>query len=118
MEQMPDHAYVDDSKVAKPSRSGMGSLVCAGGIYVPEEAVVELQAKLDAIARDSGFPVAEEFKWSPRKGTWMRDHLIGSARQAFFQRVLAECLSHQVQAIVCVNDSSRAPANQSHTHEE
>ena len=105
-----DLVVVDDSKQNKPTRKGMGRLVAVGGLYVPSGVVRVLEAELDALCADHGFPEGEEFKWSPSRKSWMHDHLQAEARERFFQAALHTARGHGVTAIVVLEDATRGTA--------
>jgi hypothetical protein len=88
----------------------MGKLVGVGGLHVPGAAVRELERSLDALCDEVGFPRAEEFKWSPKRGSWMRGHLEDSARENFFRRALGLAGDLGCRAIVVIEDCERRTA--------
>lgn len=105
-----DICFVDDSRQATPWRPGMGPLVAAGGIIVPGDQTKSLEASLSAACKAAGFPAGDEFKWHPRKDSWMAKGLVEQARQDFFLEVV-DLLGHaKVKAIVIIEDESRNPA--------
>lgn len=106
-----DLFFLDDSRQRHPSRPGMGPLVAVGGVRVPEEAIRPLEAALDELCLDTGFPEGEEFKWSPGNELWMRDGLVGNARRDFFFRVLDLAAEHGAAAIVVIEDTDRSQAD-------
>jgi len=102
--------FADDAKQASPSRPGMGPLVATGGLIVPAETCGWLEAALNQACADIGFPDGEEFKWSPRRGTWMRSNLIENHRRDFFQRVLDKAREADARVLVVIEDTDRNPA--------
>ena len=96
--------YVDDSSQDHPSRVGLGPVFALGGVLVPIEVEPTLDSQLNDLCRNFGFPENEEFKWSPGRKHWMRDHLIGVDRDAFFRRVLLLATMHGVKAVVVAED--------------
>lgn len=95
----------------------MGPLVCAGGIYVPHARVQQLESRIDQLALRVGFPPGEEFKWSPPRSSWMREHLKDQDRERFFLAVLGECARCDVTVIACVNDTTMKTATGATTHD-
>ena len=71
-----DFIFCDDSQQPNPTRRKMGPLVATGGIVVPDAALRPLLLDLEKLCRETGFPRGEEFKWSPRRGCWMRRNEI------------------------------------------
>lgn len=103
-----DLILVDDSKQKRPSRPGMGDLVAVGGLHIPSDGVQGLTRRLDEICDAHGFPDrAEEFKWSPGKGSWMRRNLTGVDRQAFFVDCIEAAREERAEALVVVQDRTR-----------
>jgi hypothetical protein len=113
-----DVFVVDDSAQRTPTRAGMGPLVAAGGIHVPSESVRDLERKLAALCTEVGFPDGEEFKWSPDRRQWMYRSLKFDARERFFLTALAFAAEAGVTAIICINDTQKATATGTQTHEE
>jgi hypothetical protein len=103
-----DLIVIDDSKQARTSRDGMGSLVAVGGLHVPSESVRTLGRGSDDLCQEYGFPSHEdEFKWSPHRGTWMRENLYGEDREAFFIDCLEAAKEEGAEACVVIEDESR-----------
>jgi hypothetical protein len=97
--------FADDSRQRTPFRHGMGQLVAVGGIHVPRAAETPLTAALDQLCVDTGFPLGDEFKWSPRRNSWMYGDLKAEQRQAFFQTALTIAASFSVTATVVIADT-------------
>ena len=108
---------IDDSSQRSPTRDGMGPLIAVGGVYIPGDEVSGLQAALDDLCVRTGFPVDEEFKWSPPRGSWMRDKLNGNERVTFFLEALSLAANAGASAIVVIEDTARKPAS-AETHTE
>lgn len=87
---MPDVVFIDDSEQTTPYREGMGSLKALGYVHVKSEKVADLEAELNELCSEVGFPegAVGEFKWSPGSDLWMRDELIEEEREQFFLSVL------------------------------
>jgi hypothetical protein len=102
--------FVDDSKQARPTRPGVGSLVAAGAVMLDADSARSAEKALDSLCRDVGFPAGDEFKWSPQRGTWMHGSLHGDNRQRFFLEVARVLSDHNVLAHVVMEDSNRSRA--------
>jgi hypothetical protein len=98
--------FADDSIQQTCYRESLGVLIGVGGILVEEAAVRPLADAMDAIAKAFGLPKGEEFKWSPRKGSWIREHLHDLRGECYGQ-VLEAAHSHRVKAIIICNDTAR-----------
>jgi hypothetical protein len=96
----------DDSRQSKPSRPGMGPLVCIGGLVVQDTKLNELERAIENLCKNFGFPLREQFKWSPGKELWMRDNLVGDHRQNFFTSLLSLIKESSGEAIVIVEDTT------------
>lgn len=104
--------FVDDSKQAKPVRRGMGGLFALGGVFVAHDGLPKLERDLEALARAAGFPThTDEFKWSPRRGTWMYTNLIANDREEFFVSVVGALASARASVSFCMVDETRGSAN-------
>jgi hypothetical protein len=104
-----DLILVDDSKQADKNiaRPGMGSLVAVGGLHIPSDSIRALAVTLEEICEEYGFPSPQdEFKWSPSRGTWMRDNLRRD-RHDFFVDCLKAAEEQEARAVVVVEDASR-----------
>lgn len=101
-----DLIFCDDSRQARPTRYKMGPLVALGGIVVPDAALRPLAQDLERLCHETGFPTREEFKWSPRRGTWMRLNLRDERRFTFFRSVLTVAGLYGVQATVVIADTA------------
>jgi len=111
--------FADDAKQLHPTRLGVGPLVAIGGIHVDSHRVGPLEHELDGCCSDWGFPVGEQFKWSPGSAeSFMRTQLVEDRREAFYHDVLTLATSHEVRATVVIEDLHRKPAReQSRDHE-
>lgn len=96
--------FADDARQAAPSRAGMGPVVAAGAVGVPEGEVRVLELQLSKICSDFGFPEGQEFKWSPGRDLWMATSLIEDRRRDFYQEVLRAAQQHRVTATVVVQE--------------
>lgn len=108
---------MDDAGQMKPSRPGMGPILAAGGVHVPEASIPDLENKLEALCIEIGFPPNEIFKWSPRRELWMYRNLIHETRQEFFIRVLRLVKEAKATAIVIVEDTNCDTATKAKTHD-
>src|SRR5271168_1380974 len=96
--------FADDS-TQRGAREGMGSVVSVDGVLVDETALRPLTAALDQLATEYKFPPGEEFKWSPRKGSWIYSNLHGEVRQECYSRALGTAADHGARAIVICWDT-------------
>jgi len=106
-----DVFVIDDSAAREPSRPGMGPMVGVGGLHVPSRSVRSLERALDNLCRATGFPDGEEFKWSPRRSSWMYRGLIEDARRDFFLAALELAAQAGATAIVVAEDTNRGRAH-------
>jgi hypothetical protein len=104
--QLMEVFFADDS-TQKGAREAMGTVVSVGGVLVDERALRPLAAALDQIAAEYKFPPGEEFKWSPRKGSWIYSNLHAEVRQECYSRALQAAADHGAQAIVICWDTGR-----------
>jgi hypothetical protein len=102
--------FADDARQTSPTRPGMGPLVATGGLIIPADTCGWLETQIHQTCADAGFPEGEEFKWSPRRGTWMHSNLTGDRRRVFFDRVLGLARQARANAIVVVEDTNNRPA--------
>lgn len=97
--------FADDAKQNQPSREHMGGLVASGGLFVDGDELALMEHELNDLCITNGFPRNEEFKWSPRRNTWMHHNLVEGQRREFFSSVIRICTSHNAKAIVIICDS-------------
>src|SRR5437016_988444 len=107
--------FADDSSQARPTRRKMGPLVAIGGVHVVDTAAQQLEQELEQLCVDTGFPPGEEFKWSPRRTSWMYANLHGPERDGFFLGALATASLYGVMATVVVADANCRHANKTST---
>lgn len=110
--------FGDDSRQNCPTRSKMGPLVGAGGFLVDGKALKSLEASLGDVCQKAGFPVNDEFKWSPGRELWMRSNLVGDAPMDFFFNVLSAAADHEIVAMVVLEDAKCRTATRAQTHED
>lgn len=113
-----DIFFVDDAGQKGPSREGMGELMAIGGLYVPSDAVANLERDINKLCQRYNFPDGEEFKWSPDRNHWMRDNLIDSDREDFFIELLNLIDAAAASAIIVIEDINYETANKGKSHEE
>lgn len=113
-----DFVFADDARQPNPTRPGMGELVAVGGVRVPDGSVQDLERAIDRECARVGFPPGERFKWSPGHELWMRDNLTGTARTAFFTKVLDLAAADGATALFVMEDKSRKAAAGASTHED
>lgn len=63
-----------------------------------------LSRDLNHFCQQHGFPIGEEFKWSPGRKHWMRSNLVGERRKLFFKQALLIAKMHNCKAIVVAQD--------------
>lgn len=75
---------------------------------------------LEQICHECGFPSRQdEFKWSPSRGTWMRDELKGEERHDFFTACLEAAKDHEATACVVIEDEhKRSTTHRRDDHEQ
>jgi hypothetical protein len=112
-----DFFFIDDAQQKRPSRPGMGPLIAAGGVHVPDEAIQDLESKVDVLCSEYGFPAEELFKWSPGKELWMYRNLVGKAREEFFAQVLSLAKDNGATAIIAIEDTSSRKATKAKSRE-
>lgn len=113
-----DFFFLDDSVQTTPSRSGMGPLVAVGCIKVSGTVLGDLERAIDYLCIDSyGFPQGQEFKWSPGRGLWMRNNLVGTQRERFFLDILDLLEDADCTVTVVVGDKNYRRATDAPTHE-
>jgi hypothetical protein len=98
--------FADDSAQRRCNRGDVGPLVSVGGVLLDESAIHPLANALDGIATKFGLPRGEELKWSPNRGSWIRENLH-ERRTDCYREVLEVAAAHRAKAIVICNDTSR-----------
>jgi len=97
----------------------MGPLAAVGGISIADQSTRSLEAALNAICKEFGFPKGEASKWSPSKDHWMRDGLIDQRRTAFLHNVLLAAAEHDAVGLVVASDTTKRMATrQAVNHEQ
>ena len=91
----------------------MGRMVAIGGLVVASDHVRPMEAQIEALCSDYGFPPNEVFKWSPGREHWMRDNLIADARLSFQIAVLNTLSEYECRAVFVAEDAGCAPAEAS-----
>ncbi len=109
--------FVDDARQQTPTRQGMGPLRAAGAICVSEANLKSFEDALDALCRTVGFPDRQEFKWSPGRELWMRDHLTGQARTEFFLTAVTIARDHDICGALAVVDTDHTVIAGAGNHE-
>lgn len=102
--------FVDDSKQNSPQLKNAGPLVAVGGLIVPAEHVWDTTREIGSVAKAYGFPINEEFKWSPPKKSWMRENLKGDQKREFFEQIVNTLHGFSVRAVVVVVDATCSSA--------
>jgi hypothetical protein len=101
-----DIFFADDSIQKDCKRERMGPLIGVGGVLIEEGEIRPLADAIDMIAAAFGIPKGEEFKWSPKRGSWIRDNLRDN-RTECYREVLEAAYAHRAKAIVICNDTAR-----------
>lgn len=114
--------FIDDSKISPHphSRNGVGHLVAVGGVIVSAENVGPLEQELEAVCSKEEYsvPPGENLKWSPARGSWMREHLDGELRQKLFSEMIDTVRRAECKVVVAISDADCRVANSSvSTHE-
>lgn len=91
----------------------MGNLVAVGGIIVPADSLRSVENDLKEICESPSFsvPPDENLKWSPAKGSWLRETLSGRLRQQLFGEMLDCVAKYDCAAIVAICDENSKKAN-------
>jgi hypothetical protein len=98
--------FADDSK-QKSSREGMGNILGFGGIFANKEILGELERQVKAICDEYAIPHEEEIKWSPNRGSWIRENLHGMHRVSCYSRILSAAKGLGCRALVVAWDEGR-----------
>jgi hypothetical protein len=110
--------FIDDSSQGKPTRPKMGRMVAIGGLVVASDHVHPLEAQIEVLCSDHGFPPNEVFKWSPGREHWMRTNLKHNARRDFQIAVLKALAEHECKTVFVAEDAGCSPAESSSTTPE
>ncbi|MCH7950746.1 MAG: hypothetical protein IH875_09765, partial [Candidatus Dadabacteria bacterium] len=97
--------FADDSKQNNPTREDMKPLIGLGGIHVSAEDLSNIEVEMDELCKNYNFPKGEEFKWSPRKGTYMRSNIIEQERIDFYKKLFEIASNYNVIAMVVASDN-------------
>ena len=109
--------FADDSKQNNPTRPRMGPLFATGGLFIAGDDLASLERSLENLCQRVGFPANEEFKWSPRRSSWMHRGLVENTRRGFFAEVLRICTTHHGTAVVILSDSTSCTPSDCANHE-
>jgi hypothetical protein len=111
--------FADDSKQNNPTREDMKPLIGLGGIHVSAEDLSNIEVEMDELCKNYNFPKGEEFKWSPRKGTYMHSNIIEQERIDFYKELFEISSNYNITAIVVAsNIECRCADPSSNSHEE
>jgi hypothetical protein len=110
--------FADDATQSHPSRQRVGPLVATGGLFVNGDKLASLEHTLNFICSCFRFPGGEEFKWSPRRTSWMHQHLLEAQRREFLEWVMRTCADHEAIATVLVSDTLSAVPHGCTSHDE
>lgn len=104
---MLDLVILDDSEQLAPRRDGLNRLKAVGGLYVPGDAVGELESRIAVLKAGRDFPPdshSGELKWSPGVGLWMHDSLKGVDRSSFQVDIVDALVDSRCEAIVAIHE--------------
>jgi hypothetical protein len=102
--------FAEDGRQDFPTRKGMGPLVAAGGISVPNESLGRLENQLEELCGNFGFPKGASFQWGPGEDLWMNKNLIEEKKTDFFIRALNLAEKFGVKALVAIADTKLGTA--------
>jgi len=97
--------FADDSEQSNPTREVMKPLIGLGGVHVSAENIANLEDAINELCNTYGFPEGEEFKWSPRKDSYMRSNIIEQDRIDFYKKLFEIASNYNVIAIVVASDN-------------
>lgn len=103
--------FADDSDQKNPKRPGMGPLTAIGGVIVPGVVVKALEKDIDDLCLKFGFPTGVEFKWHPKRDSWMWNNLGWDDKKRFFLEVTTLLKDADVRVLVVIVDEGKAPAS-------
>ena len=110
--------FADDSRQRTPTRQGLGSLISIGGIIIDYNQIYNLENSINELCRNTGFPLREEFKWSPGRELWMHQNLIGNARKVFFEQIISLISQVNSRFLMVVEEENCTPTNVGVTNED
>lgn len=98
--------FVDDSQQQDPPRAGLERLLAVGAVSFPGNQVSGYAADLNIIRAELGIPEAEELKWAPDRGSFLKNNwsLVGPLRTKMLEaaarreaRTMVVILDHGVR---------------------
>lgn len=101
------HVFFADDSTTNGVRKGMGKLIAFGGLLLPEEALVAVNAVVSTELLAVGAPDGTELKWSPPPGNWIREHLYGNKRTDLYVAILKQVREQGGRVIVSIVDTGR-----------
>ena len=96
-------AFVDDSEQTNPPRSGLQYLLAFAAVIFPQEGLTSFANELSDIVNNLGVPAAEEIKWSPPRGSFLRG-AGGQLVKELRRRMLEAALDHEVRTVTVIID--------------
>jgi hypothetical protein len=99
--------FADDSVQRSCARRSMGPVISVGGVLIEEAQLRSLSAEIDAIGNRFGVPEKEEFKWSPKRGSWIYENLHEGDREDCYRQILKAAAAHNARAVVVCWDTAR-----------
>ncbi len=99
--------FVDDSQQRRDlPREGLEDLVALGAVIIHESQMLEYTAKVESLRSRLGVPDEEEYKWKPRKSSFLADaggELVNELTRGMLE-IAAEC---GVKTVVAAWDRGR-----------
>lgn len=96
-------AFLDDSEQASPPRAGIGNLLAFAAAIFPEQSLAPFDRDLSGIVTDLGIPAAEEIKWNPPRGSFLKS-AGGELVKTLRRRMLEAAIEHQVRTVTVIID--------------
>jgi hypothetical protein len=111
--------FADDSTQNNITKSEMKPLIGLGGVHISAEKIGDIEIEINELCNEYNFPEGEEFKWSPRKDSYMHSKIIEEDRVNFYEGLFKISLKYNVKAIVVASDNDCGFADSSSTsHDE
>jgi hypothetical protein len=96
-------AFLDDSEQANPPRAGIGNLLAFAAAIFPEQSLAPFAGDLSGIVTDLGIPAAEEIKWNPPKGSFLRA-AGGQLVKTLRRQMLEAAIERRVRTVTVIID--------------
>jgi hypothetical protein len=105
-------AFLDDSEQARPPRAGLGHLLAFAAAIFPQENLAPFAQDLAGVAAGLGIPPGEEIKWSPPRGSFLRN-AAGQVVKTLRRQMLEAAGAHQVRTVTVIIDHGAVYKNDS-----